>query len=1088
MDSKGKPFIFALSLYSYLLLSCCVLAGSISLSTDIELPAPAPDPNEDITVWINTDAPLFYMNMEIRVIGDATITAAMTETDCNDFGWSIDYTPISTVNSDNSIEFHGLNWSNNSNETIGYFKFRCNSGQVSVYIDAENSFPFSFSESFTCSTEAIVVGTLTLPPVVEPNEPEPVFLQSPDNASGQQRIELDSLAQWPQQVTMFQMLDSEPTVYVIDSDITENQVWDANDIYYIVGDPNNSYIVDVNSLLVIEPGTTVIMGHQSGLHVSNGGTLIAKGTPDKPIIFTPDWVFFDYPDYVGYYWQVYNSYGSYYHSIYIEDTASPLTIVKYCMIEGAFKGIITDNVRLDNAIENNYLFGNMWGIYEFGPLLTDVCNNLCFYQDQAAIEIELCPDPNNGFADLDHAAKIEHNTCDGSDYTYCGITVHGVADPNTSGVPTIYLTNNIVTSNYNYGMNLVGGAMYAMVVSTGYFGNYYDKNWEFDEYNPVTTETNPYYPYILDRPYKHHYLIGDAAFVDAGLQYIERGNLIGTKTNADNIPDKDVIDLGFHHSMWEYVGGEGIAGTDIDDLIEISDYWLEYSPFEPNSPGYIDPNLYIYDPNNPEQWIDPNTVTYGGDWNDDGAVDLRDFSIIAGMWQAAPETPVLVPVISTGISDGWIRLGVSGFTANTQAVFALINGEYVGKISGFSTGKTLDVDLSGFGPQRCQVKLIGLSWDGYLTSSAPIDFTPPLGIDYCTLPQSYEPNEPLAFAAYNAEPNDITVEVYADGGQLVWSQQFSGNTVCGSIPATITGNHEIECVYFDKGSGASVVAKPTYKKIPRKINPNVKALIMLPNRLINLYDFRTIGAVEDALKDKGITYIKYMGPHATSVNLARYAPQLKYLYINGHGHWSFEGNGSGVLRTNIDLADGTCVSAKASDFVGTPPIWCQDPLPGNLEQSTPSFASMGFTNLRYFHNDCCLGAHLKIGTRTGTLVEGQDSQQGLFDGFLQNDMSLACGMGNTSKSRFYQGWFNESESFIPIPLPKPIDWGIIELGETSYQLFSRTVWEQLGGAEDLYWALFQAIHVQTEFGEDDSVNNYRIKGQGLLTDVRLNSQ
>ncbi|HDS85619.1 MAG TPA: hypothetical protein ENN97_10555 [Phycisphaerales bacterium] len=32
-----------------------------------------------------------------------------------------------------------------------------------------------------------------------------------------------------------------------------------------------------------------------------------------------------------------------------------------------------------------------------------------------------------------------------------------------------------------------------------------------------------------------------------------------------------------------------------------------------------------------------------------------------------------------------------------------------------------------------------------------------------------------------------------------------------------------------------------------------------------------------------------------------------------------------------------------------------------------------------------------------------------------------------------------------------------------------------------------AINVQTEFGEDDAVNNYRIKGQGSLTDIRLRS-
>jgi hypothetical protein len=1066
--------------WACLFLSYFSSAGTISLTADTS----PPDPNDEITVWVHTDEPLLFMQLGVYVNGDATITSAMSEADCNDFGWENGWGSDPEIDPTGWACLNGLCWAADANDIVGYFKFRYNSGQVAVYIDQENSLAGNWGNNFTFSTESLLFGEIVLPPLKEPNEPTAVFLQCPAGSSGPSRGESESFAGWSQQMEMLEMPDSDPIVYVIDSDITENQVWDANDIYYIVGDPNNSYIVDVNSLLVIEPGTTVVMGYQSGLHVSDGGALIANGTPDRPIIFTPDWFFFDYPDYVGYYWQVYDSYGPYYHAIYIEDTAFPLTTIRYCMIEGAVGGIITDNIRLDNAIENNYLFGNAWGVYEFGPLLTDVTNNLCFYQDQAAIEIELCPDPN-GLADLDHEAKIEHNTCDGSGYTYCGITVHGVADPNNSGIPTIYLTNNVVTGNYNYGLNLVDGAMYALVVSTGYYGNYYDKRWEFGEYNPVVTETNPYYPSILDYPWQHHYLVDDAVFVNAGLQYIEQTKLIGTTTNYDSLPDKDRVDLGFHHIDWNYVSVEGIAGTDIDDLITLSNYWLTYTPYDPNSPGYIDPNLYIYDPNHPENWIDPNFVSFGGDWNDDGFVDLADFAVLAGLWQVAKSEPNIIPIISDSISDGWIRIGVSGFTPQTQSVFAFINGKYVGKIFDFVAGHTLDVDMSESGSQSQQLKLITLDWNGQIKCSSPINFTVSLGLNYCILPQNYDPNEPLNFVACNNEPNDVTVEVYADAGQLVWSQTFSGNSIRGSIPAVITGNYEIERVYFDADSGTSIV-KSTDKKIPLQADPNVKALIVLPFTLINMLDFRTIGAVEDAFENKGIKCLKLTGSQASYVNIAKYAPQIRYLYINTHGHWSFEDSGPGVPRTNVDLADGTCVSAKASDFVGTPPIWCKDPLPGNLEQTTHSFASMGFTNLRLFYNDSCLGGHLTIGPATGTLVVGRSGQQGLTD-IPHNDMSLACGMTSSSQSRFYQGWFNESESFVPLPLPKPIDWGPIEAGETSFQKFSRLEWEALGGTRNLYEALGEAISGQNEFGNEDAVNNYRIKGQEFLTDVRVQS-
>jgi hypothetical protein len=41
-------------------------AGTITLLTVIELPAPNPDPNQVITVWIYSDAPLFFMNLTIN--------------------------------------------------------------------------------------------------------------------------------------------------------------------------------------------------------------------------------------------------------------------------------------------------------------------------------------------------------------------------------------------------------------------------------------------------------------------------------------------------------------------------------------------------------------------------------------------------------------------------------------------------------------------------------------------------------------------------------------------------------------------------------------------------------------------------------------------------------------------------------------------------------------------------------------------------------------------------------------------------------------------------------------------------------------
>jgi len=399
--------------------------GEISLLAETT----SPDPNEETTVWVHADEPLFCMGLGVYVTGDATITAAMSEADCNDFGWDNGWRSDPYIDLNGWVSIGGVRWASDANDIVGYFKFRYHSGQVAVTIDQKYSTAFGWDgDSVTYSsfsTEVLLFGEMVLPPLKEPNVPTLVLIQCPLGSGGPTRGESDSLPEWSQQFEMLSMLDSEPTVIEIDSDITTNQVWDANNVYYVT-EPNG---INVQAMLVIEPGTTVIFGYGCGLFVNSGGVLISSGTPDKPIIFTPDWVYYDYPVSIGYYWQVFPSYGpQYFCPIYMESTASPASVVRYCMIEGAVVGIVTENIRLDNPIENNYLLGNVWGIYGFGPLLPDVSNNLCFYQDQAAIEIELCPDPN-GLADLDQEAIIEHNTCDGSGYTYCGITVHGVADP-----------------------------------------------------------------------------------------------------------------------------------------------------------------------------------------------------------------------------------------------------------------------------------------------------------------------------------------------------------------------------------------------------------------------------------------------------------------------------------------------------------------------------------------------------------------------------------------------------------------------------------------------------------------------------------
>jgi hypothetical protein len=1023
-----------------------VSAGTVSLVADIT----PPDPNDEITIWVHTDEPLLFMELGVYVNGDATITSAMSEADCNDFGWENGWGFEPIIDDPNGwVSIGGVCWAADANDSVGYFKFRYHSGQVAVYIDQDNSIAGNWGNNFTFSDEVFLFGEMALPALNEPNEPIPVLIQCPLDLGGLARGESENFDGWSEELSRgMDELDSEPNIIEINSDITTNQVWDANNVYYIT-DVNG---VDVQALLVIEPGTTIIMGYECGLFVNNGGTLIAKGTPDKPIIFTPDYMYYDNPDYIGYYWQVLADDGPYYYSpIYIQDTASPATTVRYCMIEGAVGGIITDNIRLDNAIENNYLFGNAWGVYEFGPKLTDIRNNLCYYNDYAGIEVYLLPDPNK-LPDTENPFTIEQNTCDS--YQYCGITIHGVPDPNNA--PTVYLFNNIVSSSDWYGLNLVDGYMQMVVVSTGYYNNYYDKNWDFDEYNPVCTETNPYSPYMGEKAYQHHFLADDSAFIDAGSQYIEQTKLIGTTTNFDSLPDKDIVDLGFHSMDWNYIGGEGIAGTDIDDLITLSNYWLTYTPYEPNSPGYIDPNLYIYDPNHPENWIDPNFVSYGGDWNNDGFVNLADFAILAGMWQKIQEIPEITASINVSSEDGSIEVQVQDGGSPIYQCFLLIDGVFVKELIFSEEIFQRTVYMPWLSPGSHEARIIGSGRQGFIFS-AVIPFEIDNAIGPCIVPLMFEMGEPLPFLANSGV--DVRVSAWVSGHE-VWSQSYPSGMVRGSVPAAVTDANDIEFLMIAPAvpsAGASPVAVPVDSE--DNDSGDYTALMIRPDFKINwetgLADYVYEKLVEMGYKVKKLRYY-----NSSFKNVKKYIDEntIKVLYYDGHGN-SYIHPYTDIKRSVLELDDCKIVSDKISNYPpGQAPSWLE-PLPPAIEASVRTWRELNLKDLKFAAFDACKAMRLKINGQ-GKLEEST-SQAYTYRG----DLSMVLLQRGEYIDQWVFGWAPDFVS----------GYG------TDYQGFSIDMWKKLAEGKTLAEAISYAYGRALE----EVRNGYRLQGHDDPFDFKL---
>ncbi|TKJ18676.1 MAG: hypothetical protein CEE43_17335, partial [Promethearchaeota archaeon Loki_b32] len=147
-------------------------------------------------------------------------------------------------------------------------------------------------------------------------------------------------------------------------------------------------------------------------------------------------------------------------------------------------------------------------------------NNLFYGSGYGAIEVYL--ESITGGASSESSIFIQNNTCDYSPQ-WDGISVYGVPDVNNAGF--VFLANNIVSNNGRYGLVLANGYMYANVYNTGYYNNYTNKNWEFDEDNPVILGTDPYevggsgYAPIC-------YIDQQCSLTDGGFNYIQQTSIL----------------------------------------------------------------------------------------------------------------------------------------------------------------------------------------------------------------------------------------------------------------------------------------------------------------------------------------------------------------------------------------------------------------------------------------------------------------------------------------------------------------------------------------------------------------------------------
>ncbi len=1011
-------------------LALSVSAGTISLIPDNN----NPDPNEEVTVWVHTDTPLFALGLGVYVLGDANITTAMSESDCNQYGWDNGWNSDPYIDPNGYVYIGGIKWAGDANGTVGYFKFRFNRWQTRVYVDQENSSGIEFDwQSNVCgnstfSTDVLVFGQPDPNEPNEPNEPNvpPHYWQKyfgklpqlihyshpepniPPKAHQQEQFQFeeDSIGNGMQ-------LDEEQNVIYVDSDITTNQIWTANNVYYVTAP------IQVQSLLVIEPGTMVIFGtgyfeNNCAIHVNNGGTLISKGTPDNPITYTCDVLYYYYPEDIGYYWLYLDYYEDWYYycPIYIEKTASPSTTITYNFIEGAYYGIMTDNIKLEHPIENNKLFGNWYGIYENGTRHTDITNNLCFYSYESGIEVYLAD--TNSVGDGDSIINIVNNTCD--DYQYIGIAVHGVEDENNAGA--VILANNIVSQSGIYGLCL-DGAMYSIITNMGYYGNARNKDdeeVEIEEDNPVQATTYPF-----DESGWH--LVEGCPFINAGLQYAEETSLIGTTTNLDGIPDSNKIDIGYHYPNWDYAQNYEIAYWDFDesgtigfgDLAVIADYWLEYF------------NFY-------------------------------DFADFARQWQRSIEEPN--PDVTLNFDqdpnnlNGNVNVSFGVFDPNMCQMFVLIDGELCVKIL-YLDDLSTSIQTNKFLNGQHSFKVVRLEDNNSIKCSGPYNVTFNNSMQCVATNEAYDVGKPLHFCGYVQDGNqEVTVKAMDFEDNILWQNTYTVSNLNSYISQANTNTLDIDRLVFEESSEARGMmlmeeesSSPVTLSVTPSFDPNnvasgVRALIVTPDPLINEYNRPTQTTVRNAF-GAHLGYYELRREQVTANNLEWFARNrnIQYIYFNGHGHY-MDKKQNGTLRTMIFLGDGSVAfSYKQSDFnPGSIPSWCKK-LRGNLETIGKSIHAMGFHTLKFVDLDSCYSGRLTfVGNN---LVEGPRGSDGLaLD--VPNDMTEAFGI--TGQESFYQGWYD-------------IYWN----GYTSkYAQFSTNEWNHLRDGYTFDASFLYAISCDTQ--------------------------
>ncbi len=626
-----------------------------------------------------------------------------------------------------------------------------------------------------------------------------------------------------------------------DTVINTNAVWDE-DVHL-----DGKVYVD-NAMLVIMPGVEVRNDPNGGIIVQNNGVITAKGLPTNPIRFTSD---------------AQASNEDYNFAIKIEETALSASIISYCNIQHAAKGIYVANNELDNPLENNTIENCYDGVVQYGPELTDIYNNVITNCSDDGVEISLAgpsypADPNG--ASNTTRINIEHNLINSSSY---GVTVWGVDGPDEAG--TVVMKNNLLAGCSQYAI-YQSGWMATIRLSNGYYSN--------SEIGSPQTDTLPVYldedPFVNGIETPPFVIIQDCNLVDAAYTYDEityvitnedtaNTDLIGMSTAEDGTPDSGVADIGFHYPNWSYYNVKLTLSADIDsdsvvdanDLQILSENWL----------CVTDPNI-----------ADPNLIDTRADLNGDGFVDFKDFALLSAEWLKIGGVGFvdIQPTFNGDIDNltGYAEISLNTSEPNTYRAYVLLDGKKHGVFDFHEEFGNVVIQTEYFTNGRHYVKIVGLDINGNVICSqiTKIGFNNELSM--VTAPKGFEPQKNYYFYASGSGTYFVTLEDLVNEAPDIYTDTFVDQiNIC--IPAdTFVEEYGLYELTIDR-QGQKFGDPPSYegiigRKFRKKDFPqdiDIRMVVSVDSKdLWNAKRTLVTKVVREAVRKSSIRKVVFLGP------------------------------------------------------------------------------------------------------------------------------------------------------------------------------------------------------------------------------------